>query len=556
MVWVVKLNLFNRLQHDDPESGEVSALQAAVKAEKVEEVEELLLSGAEVNKRDKRGRTPLHYAVEQGKTETARVLLRNGADVGALFDGGTTALHLAARDGYREMVSLLLKYSNESAIESHADQGRSAMMWAVIGGNVEVVEELLDAKALPTEKCAFGLKTVDGLKGLRLSPYPLSLVLVHRCRYPAGDPEQGRSLLHTAVSRGNKGIVEALLQAGASAEVQDAQGKKPLDYTDDPALPNRDVIRMILLSYASNRVVAAGGAVETLSQVVNLTSGTVLGYLNLLTDFFVALNFLSEGDTNWYTLSFACISLPGIVHGILQGVRGFKESAIRSVFFMELGHSTLESVKTGTKTPNYMAMKVLELALESIPMSIIQLYVLIKDYTEWDQPSLQTEKNRPKILLFLSICFSFLSVMQTAAMMTLENEDSAWKGLLEGSTGMVIALFYYVGDVWTHIGIFAVFAYTHNEYLPVALSAMLFTMFVLLRLALGSSVMGIGRAILLSPLMMFVDFPLKPDKTTGLHNDWMWQRTLPISTAMFLVLATVMYVVPVQELPNYDHSNI
>lgn len=223
---------------------------------------------------------------------------------------------------------------------------------------------------------------------------------------------------------------------------------------------------------------------------------------------------------------------------------------------MELGHSTLESVKTGTKTPNYMAMKVLELALESIPMSIIQLYVLIKDYTEWDQPSLRTEENRPKILLFLSICFSFLSVMQTAAMMTLENEDSAWKGLLEGSTGMVIALFYYVGDVWTHIGIFAVFAYTHNEYLPVALSAMLFTMFVLLRLALGSSVMGIGRAILLSPLMMFVDFPLKPDKTTGLHNDWMWQRTLPISTAMFLVLATVMYVVPVQELPNYDHTNI
>jgi len=40
-------------------------------------------SGADINRKDVTGKTPLHYAIEHGYPEIARLLINSGADINA-----------------------------------------------------------------------------------------------------------------------------------------------------------------------------------------------------------------------------------------------------------------------------------------------------------------------------------------------------------------------------------------------------------------------------------------------------------------------------------------
>lgn len=56
----------------------------------------LLGRNADVNSRDKAGRTALHYACSQNHVQAAQTLLSHGAKIGAADDKGNTPLHVAA----------------------------------------------------------------------------------------------------------------------------------------------------------------------------------------------------------------------------------------------------------------------------------------------------------------------------------------------------------------------------------------------------------------------------------------------------------------------------
>ena len=55
-------------------------------------IEEIIKKGADVNKADKDGQTPLHYACYNGHTETARALIEKEADVNKANKYGWTPI--------------------------------------------------------------------------------------------------------------------------------------------------------------------------------------------------------------------------------------------------------------------------------------------------------------------------------------------------------------------------------------------------------------------------------------------------------------------------------
>ncbi|MBN1238644.1 MAG: ankyrin repeat domain-containing protein [Gammaproteobacteria bacterium] len=158
-----------------------NSLAAAARGGNLDEVRELIASGADVNAAEPDGSTPLLWAAYQSHPEMVSALLAAGADpdaanefgitpllqasrygdapvIKALLDGGAsleskhpdgeTPLMAAARAGSTEAVALLLERgSDPNVTESLWDQ--TALMWAAAEGHVDVVDVLLDAGADP-----------------------------------------------------------------------------------------------------------------------------------------------------------------------------------------------------------------------------------------------------------------------------------------------------------------------------------------------------------------------------------------------------------------------
>ena len=67
----------------------------------------LLEHKADVDEKDKGGKTALYLAAREGHEAVVRLLLEHKADVDAKDKGGKTALHLAAEKGHEAVVQLL-----------------------------------------------------------------------------------------------------------------------------------------------------------------------------------------------------------------------------------------------------------------------------------------------------------------------------------------------------------------------------------------------------------------------------------------------------------------
>lgn len=82
----------------------------------------LAQDGANPNKRDYTGRTPLHLAVLQGTPEIVKALVDHGARLVARLADGRTALHLAAERGDIEIVKILMNRSFANEAEQEAQR--------------------------------------------------------------------------------------------------------------------------------------------------------------------------------------------------------------------------------------------------------------------------------------------------------------------------------------------------------------------------------------------------------------------------------------------------
>lgn len=128
-------------------------------AGKLEELENILSYGANVEIKDKTGLTPLMAAAYQGQTGTLEALLAAGAQTEATDNEGYTALIFAANSGKLDCVQILI---DRGANVNAADNQKSTpVMFAAQHGHDEIVALLLDHKADPYSKGTHGLSALD-----------------------------------------------------------------------------------------------------------------------------------------------------------------------------------------------------------------------------------------------------------------------------------------------------------------------------------------------------------------------------------------------------------
>ncbi len=106
-------------------------------------VEQLIAAGADVNKAEKDGSTPLYMAAYEGRTECVKLLIAAGADVNKANKNGEIPLCWAAYKGHAECVKLLIA---AGADVNKADRwGQTPLYGAADNGHTECAELLRDA---------------------------------------------------------------------------------------------------------------------------------------------------------------------------------------------------------------------------------------------------------------------------------------------------------------------------------------------------------------------------------------------------------------------------
>lgn len=105
-------------------------------------VKSLLASRANVNRRNQFGDTALSMAALNGKLDTAKLLISSKAEIST---SGWAPLHYAVYGGSNEITALLI--ANGADLDARAPNGQTALMLAVKANRLDLVQQLVVAKA-------------------------------------------------------------------------------------------------------------------------------------------------------------------------------------------------------------------------------------------------------------------------------------------------------------------------------------------------------------------------------------------------------------------------
>ena len=139
-----------------------------------EGVQILLDAGADIQARDRRGRTVLMSALQSRNVETVLELIEKGAEVNARDNVGGTALSRAAGPfGNAEVLKALL--ATKAEVNVADNNGMTPLLWAARYGDAERIELLLGAGAKLDARDKNGLSAL-GFARRRIDPNGASVI--------------------------------------------------------------------------------------------------------------------------------------------------------------------------------------------------------------------------------------------------------------------------------------------------------------------------------------------------------------------------------------------
>lgn len=228
-----------------PEADGTTPLHRAVRADDLPAVRSLLRAGADPKAANRYGVTPLSLAATNGDAVMIETLLKAGADANAALPGGQTVLMTAARTGNAAAVKVLLEHgAKPDARES--SYGETALMWAASENHADAARALIAhgadvnarSKELEYSKDRFGLEGVMTILphghwtplmyAARQGSLGAARVLVEARADPNLTDPDGTTALVIAIINAHYDTAAMLLDKGADPNIADTAGMAAL----------------------------------------------------------------------------------------------------------------------------------------------------------------------------------------------------------------------------------------------------------------------------------------------------------------------------------------
>jgi ankyrin repeat protein len=199
--------------------GATETLLYAIRAGDIEKVRELIAQHADVNQRDENGWTPLHMAADKGELDIVKLLVANGADVNVKMQReghkDRTPKSYALGRNYKEIVEFLYAHGADiPRIHLAAYRGDLETVKSLIEGGTEV--DANDDDGTPLHYAAMaGHEAVA------------RFLIDSDANIHAGN-RNGWTPLHFAAIGGSAEVARMLVAKGADVEVMSDNGQTPL----------------------------------------------------------------------------------------------------------------------------------------------------------------------------------------------------------------------------------------------------------------------------------------------------------------------------------------
>lgn len=197
--------------------------------------------GVQIDARDNQQLTPLHWAVREGRPEHVAALIYSGADVNAQDDGGHTPLHEAVLAPWSVtgggpiissfqavMATLILYGANVNALDKREE---TPLHYAVGKGNLIYIDALMRGGADINACGKNGITPLHRAVAPIYKGYVLDELIRRRANVNAQDAN-GNTPLHWAVNENCDGY-DWLIEAKANVNARNKKGETPLCFAQD-----------------------------------------------------------------------------------------------------------------------------------------------------------------------------------------------------------------------------------------------------------------------------------------------------------------------------------
>ena len=212
-------------------------------------VQLLLDQSADVNARNKRDSSPLHWAIHD--EAKVRLLIGHGANINAKQADGRTPLYQAASLATGgSVLHLLLAQGADPNLATAA--GQPPLMAAAVRGDVDMMRQLIGKNAKVNAKNGAG-STALMAASLNGNPRAIQLLLEKGADAKLLNKRK-ESALANAATTGSEETVKLLLDAGAPVNASDDRGYSPLMYAAGSDTIPVGVVKLLLAAGADATV--------------------------------------------------------------------------------------------------------------------------------------------------------------------------------------------------------------------------------------------------------------------------------------------------------------